>query len=382
MIKTKIINYIKKETVLVASLLLAIASSFVVRPSKEYLEYIDFRVLGILLCLMTVMAGLKKNGFFDEVGRRLLRRTKTTRELCMVLVMLCFFFGMIITNDVALITFAPFAMLILNHCSREDLLIPVIVLQTIAANLGSMLTPIGNPQNLFLYNAGGFTLIEFVTVMLPYTLASLVGLIVGVLVLCGPSEPIALRHEFEIGPNDAPYESDRHVFFINNVYFGLFLISMLVVARAFPYYIVLPVVLVTIYLFDRKTLKEVDYSLLFIFVFFFIFTGNIGQLDAMKIWIQEMIEGRTILMGVLSSQVVSNVPATLLLSGFTNDYKGLLIGVNVGGLGTLIASMASLISYKIYAHENNDSKGRYILYFTIANLVFLALLSACIIVVR
>ena len=145
--KQKIIGVIKKDTVLFAAMVLAVISAFFVTPSLNYVNYIDFRVLGILLSLMIIMAGLQKNGLFDAIGCRLLEKTKNTMQLSMVLVFLCFFSSMLITNDVALITFVPFAVMTMQKCGQEKFLIPVIVLQTLAANLGSMLTPIGNPQS-------------------------------------------------------------------------------------------------------------------------------------------------------------------------------------------------------------------------------------------
>lgn len=366
--RKKILGFIKKETVLSAAILLALISACFVRPSFAYMEYIDWRVLGILLSLMIVMAGFQKNGLFDEIGMRLLSRTKNTAQLTGVLVFLCFFSSMFITNDVALITFVPFAVLTLRKCRQERLMVLVIVLQTIAANLGSMFTPIGNPQNLYLYQLSGMELGEFLLFMLPYTAVSGLLLLITIFVLSARKQKLLLEN--------CSFSAER-VFFDkkkNVIYFVLFLICLLVVARLLPYYLALAAVLAAVFFADREVLKNVDYCLLFTFIAFFIFTGNLGNLPAFKEVLEELVEGREMLVGILASQCISNVPAALLLSRFTENSKGLLLGVNIGGLGTLIASMASLISYKIYAHNYNKTKGIYLMWFTFANLIFLAVL--------
>lgn len=366
--KEKIILFIKKETVLMVAILLAIVSAFFVTPNRAYIDYIDWRVLGILLSLMIVMAGFQKNGIFDEIGKRLLVRTKNTAQLTGVLVFLCFFSSMLITNDVALITFVPFAVLILRKCKQERLMVLVVALQTIAANLGSMFTPIGNPQNLYLYQLSGMSMGEFLAYMLPYTAVSGLLLLITIFVLSARKQKISMADcsfETEKEPSDRKK---------NVVYLILFLLCLLVVARLLPYHVVLAIVLVTVLVTDRMVLKNVDYCLLFTFIAFFIFTGNLGNLSAFKEALQKIVSGRELLVGILASQCISNVPAALLLSGFTEDIRGLLLGVNIGGLGTLIASMASLISYKIYAHNYNRTKGKYLIWFTLANLIFLVVL--------
>lgn len=371
--KQKIKNFIKKETVLVVATILAIASTFVVKPSAAYFDYIDWRVLGILLSLMIVMAGLQRNGLFDTIGAALLKKTKNTMQLSLVLVFLCFFFSMLITNDVALITFVPFAMLTMKKCGQEKLLLPVVILQTIAANLGSMLTPIGNPQNLYLYNLSGMNMAEFLSCMLPYTLISGVLILASVIWITRKKENIQIAvGEKEKTDDTSPKWKTYHK---NVVYITLFFLSLLVVVRVLPYYIVLLLILLLVFTMDKVVLKQVDYCLLLTFISFFIFTGNMGNIPAVNEALQELVAGRELLVGVLTSQVISNVPAVLLLSGFTGNYQALLCGVNIGGLGTLIASMASLISYKIYAQSYNEKKGAYFRWFTIANLIFLAVLT-------
>lgn len=366
--KEKIIAFVKKETVLVVAAILAVISAFFVHPDQAYIDYIDFRVLGILLSLMIIMAGVQNNGIFDGIGRRLLAHTKNTAQLAFVLVFLCFFSSMVITNDVALLTFVPFALLTLQKCWQERLMVPVIVLQTIAANLGSMLTPIGNPQNLYLYNLSEMNAGEFLVLMLPYTVVSGVLLALTIFVLSARKRKIRLT---DCHFSEEKKEMNKK---LTGMYAVLFLMALLVVARILPYYILLAAVAVSVFLSDRKVLGQVDYCLIFTFIAFFIFTGNIGRLPAFQEVLHSLVNGRELLVGIATSQVISNVPAALLLSGFSGDLKQLLLGVNLGGLGTLIASMASLISYKIYAHNYNRTKGYYLLWFHLANIIFLAVL--------
>lgn len=364
----KIIIFIKKETVLVIATILAIISAFFVKPNRGYLDYIDWRVLGILLSLMLVMAGFQKNGLFDYIGMWLLKKTRNTAQLAGVLIFLCFFSSMFITNDVALLTFVPFALLTLQKCHQERLVVLVFVLQTIAANLGSMLTPIGNPQNLYLYNLAGMGLGEFLGIMFPYTALSGILLLLCVFVLSARRQKISMD-ECSCSTKMTAESWKKSV-----VYLVLFVASLLVVARMLPFYIVLAIVIFVVFFMDRKVLRQVDYCLLFTFISFFVFTGNMGSIPVVQDSLKNLVGGRELGIGILVSQGISNVPAALLLSGFTTDYRRLLLGVNIGGLGTLIASMASLISYKIYARNYNRTKWIYLFWFTVANLLFLAAL--------
>lgn len=367
----RVVSFIKKETVLLAAWVLALISAFFVKPSGAYLGYIDFRSLGILWSLMVIMQGLKQNGVFSFVGMRLLAKTRKVWQLSAVLIFLCFFCSMFITNDVALITFVPFAVMMLQSCKKEELMMPVIVLQTVAANLGSLLTPIGNPQNLYLFGVSQMGVGEFVRFMLPYTILSGVLLIVCICFLKGKSDPVdAAISEKELLTNERGRVEKACV------YTGLFVLSLFVVGRVLDYRYMVAIVFVVVFFMEKKTIFHVDYSLLLTFVGFFIFTGNMGKIQTVSNLLQQVIQGREVALGVLISQCISNVPATLLLSGFTEEYKKLLLGVNIGGLGTLIASMASLISYKIFANTCNKEKGRYFIHFTMINIVFLIVLLA------
>lgn len=366
----KIMKILKEETVLAIASLLAVLSMFLIKPNVGYVEYIDFRVLGILFCLMIVMAKFQELGIFSLIAYRLLKKTGNTRQLVFVLVFLCFFSSMIITNDVALLTFVPFGILTLKQAKREDLLLKVVVLQTIAANLGSMLTPIGNPQNLYLYNLAGISLVEFLRLMLPYTLLSL-AVLTGVIFFM-KKETMEQQGFASVHKEEKVGGSKFYIYTL--IYFLLFVISLLTVAHILPYQLVVVVVGVVVIFTDCKVFKKVDYSLLFTFIAFFIFVGNMQMLPAVKEWILRLVDGRELLMAVLSSQVISNVPAAFLLSGFTDKYDLLIVGTNLGGLGTLIASMASLISYKFYVKEYPEKKGGYFWHFTIMNLFFIIVL--------
>lgn len=356
---------IKKEPVLTVALALAVISCFITPPGPEILGYIDFRTLALLFCLMAVMKGFQETGLFSLAARALLVRTKNLRQTSGALIMLCFFTSMIITNDVALITFVPFSIEVLSAAGKRSAIPLTVVMQTIAANLGSILTPLGNPQNLYLYSRSGMPLAEMLRLMFPYWALSLV--LCAVALIFFSKEAISAP-ENGGGKNPEPLPL--------MVYTALFAVCMLCVLRLVNYIVVLGLVLVVLLVYNRSILKKVDYALLLTFVGFFIFIGNMSAVPAVGNWISSVIDGREALVGILSSQVISNVPAALLLSGFTNRFDQLMIGTNLGGLGTLIASMASLISYKYIANYDGDAKGRYFRLFTALNLVFLAVLAA------
>lgn len=387
-------DFIKRETVLSIAILLAVISAFLVLPDRQYLDYIDFRTLGILFSLMAVVAGLRQLGLFDWFAGRLLQRVHGIGAIATVLVLLCFFSSMLITNDVSLITFVPFAIVLAHKMPTiitEKWLLRIVVMQTIAANLGSMMTPIGNPQNLYLYGKTEMSVADFIKLMLPYTVVALV-LLLGWIVICAwrdrrqaavdPDDRMEnQRDKLTAVKNDAGNKqitgNDIQNFQLNWKLIGyvmLFVFSLLVVARMIPYGILVGVVLIYLVLYDRRILGKVDYSLLATFVALFIFIGNIGRIGIFHDWLQRIITGREVITSVLASQVMSNVPAAILLSGFTENIQALIIGTNLGGLGTLIASMASLISFKYIAKENATLRGRYFLSFTIANVVFLVVM--------
>ena len=363
----KILGFIKKEPVLSAAILLAAVSSFFVPPDREYIEYIDFRTLALLLCLMLIVAMLQSAGVLRTLAQLLMKHVSAEAGVVFVLVMLCFFSSKLITNDVALITFVPFSFSVLSLMKSEDrlrLIVPVTVLQTVAANLGSMLTPPGNPQNLHLHGASGMSVGDFMLLMAPYTAASFLLLCPAILLCSKKGSSVAVQAE-------AAKISDKPRALLGA---ALFVLCLLCVARVIDWRLTLALVLAICAASDIKTFKRVDYTLLLTFIGFFIFIGNMERIPAFSSYIRGVIGGRECITAVLSSQIISNVPAALLLSGFTDNYRELIVGVNIGGLGTLIASMASLISFKYIAAEEKPLRGKYILSFTLYNLAFLAAL--------
>lgn len=359
-----LIAFLKKETVFCIAALLAIGSSFAVPPDTSYASYLDYRVLALLFCLMLVVAGLQDIGLFSYLGVRLLGGIRTTRQLCLLLISLCFFSAMFITNDVALITFVPFAIMVLTMSGEERLFIPVIVLQTIAANLGSMLTPIGNPQNLYLYSAFSLPIETFLWYMAPLTLLSFVLLLLCAVLLKKRSLTVTKLPA-------APMPQKASLCF----YLLLFLLCLACVIHLLPWQVMLAVLICAILLKNRTLFKQVDYFLLLTFVCFFVFIGNIERLPAVSSLLRSFIEGRELTLGILFSQFISNVPAAILLSGFTDSVRPLLYGVNIGGLGTLIASLASVISFRCYTSSKGAHAGAYLKTFTIYNIIFLAVLG-------
>ena len=366
-----LVEFLKKETVLCIAFLLAVISAFIVPVDSQYIEYMDFRVLVLLFALMTVMSGLQSLGIFEKLSYSLIKYVKSTRSLTLLLVSLCFFLAMFITNDVALITFVPFTILILEKIDSPKNLIPIIVLETIAANLGSMLTPIGNPQNLYLYGLSGLSISEFLLHMALSTIISFVLLIICSLFL--------KKEEITILETTNTFENKKPV--LTAYYFVLFILCLLTVAYLIPYPVLLLVSIPVLLIWDRATLKKVDYSLLLTFISFFVFIGNMQRIPAVAEMISSLVEGKELITAFLTSQIISNVPAAMLLSGFTDNYKALLLGVNIGGLGSLIASLASLISFKYFANyvaklpkESNITKGKYLAHFTSMNVLFAAFL--------
>lgn len=394
----KILYFIKKETVLSIAVVLAVISVFFVAPDREYISYIDFRTLAILFCLMSIVAGLRNIGVFDKLAERLLAKVHGIGGVTVILVCLCFFMSMFITNDVSLITFVPFTIILmkkLNPDTDSKWMLKVIVMQTIAANLGSMLTPLGNPQNLYLYGKAGIGIAEFLKIMLPYTVCAF-ALLMTWIGLASMVRKRKLSHDGKteikqnkgldsaedkastkrqkdpLGASDSKWGKKEAEWIEKfTAYLILFVISLLAVSHILPYGVPFALVVLYLLLRDRKILTQVDYSLLCIFIALFIFIGNLGRIPAFSQLLSDILTGREVVTSVIASQVMSNVPAAILLSGFTDHIRELVIGTNLGGLGTLIASMASLISFKYVAREDRSFRGRYFLEFTVANVIFL-----------
>lgn len=382
---TKVKDFFKKETVCCIAFLLAVVSMFFIPPSVNYFSYIDFRVLALLFSLMAVVRGFSSIGVFTRLGTMLLTHVHSLRMLSALFIFLCFFFSMLITNDVALITFVPFTILVLSMAEQKKFLIPVIVLETIAANLGSMLTPLGNPQNLYLYTISGLSIGAFVRIMLPYSFVSAILLLIFILFLPKDTVSTATATNTANSTNTVTASNTSNVIceavkarknprILFTAYLILFLLCLLTVLHILPYQIMFLLVLTGFLLLDYRVLKDVDYFLLLTFLCFFIFIGNMKQISLVHELISKLLVHHEVLMGIGASQIISNVPAAILLSGFTDDYSALLIGVNLGGLGTLIASLASLISFKFYTNSNGSDTRRFLGIFTLYNVIFLGVL--------
>lgn len=359
----KCIGFVKKEPVLFVSVILAAISSFIILPSEKYMRYPDYRVLSLLFCLMLVVAGLKDAGVFEYMAQALLQKVDSLRKLVVLLVFLCFFTSMFITNDVALLTFVPFTIMLFEMGGFQKYIIRTIVLQTIAANLGSMSTPVGNPQNIYLYSHFHMSSAEFFKYMMPLSVASAV-LLIG----CTMTVPKTAVESSGEKPEKIEKKS------ICMVYMGLFVLCILCVLRMISFEWMLLITVVIVLITDRKRLAEADYKLLFTFLFFFIFIGNLKNMESIREVLMKIIDGHELILGIGFSQIISNVPAAILMSGFTHDAVSLLQGVNIGGLGTLIASLASVISYQLYAKTDGKNRGRYMLEFSLYNLLFLSVL--------
>lgn len=401
---------VRKDPVLVVAIVLAIISCAAVPPDAAYAEYVDLRTIGMLFSLMTIMAGLSRLGVFRIACRHLLSAVRGPRRLALALTLLAFFSSMLITNDVALVTFVPFALLALRTLDSPRHACFTVVMMTIAANLGSMLTPIGNPQNLYLYSTSHMALTDFLLLMLPYAAAALV-LLVGAIAFfgripehakekaarsvdagnpasssedgsadspatCGEADNAASATDAGETPQlaseaDDPAPSPLRAF----PWAALFVLALLSVAHILPYQAIVAATIAVALVADRRALLHVDYALLFTFIAFFVFVGNVGRIEMVSTALAQLIDGHELAVSVIASQVLSNVPAAILLSGFTSNFAALIVGTNLGGLGTLIASMASLISYKQVALVLPREKGRYFMLFTVWNIAFLAVLA-------
>lgn len=358
----KIIGFIKKETVLTIAFVLAAGSMLITPPNAGYLEYIDFSVISLLFCLMAAVQGFSTEGLPEFMSKKLTSRIHSSKALAAVLAALCFFLSMLMTNDVALITFVPLTLMLFK--GRQELLIRTVVLETAAANLGSMATPVGNPQNLYIYSHYGYSLPDFFAVMLPLSGFCLILLALSLVFI--PKEQI------EQGSAKAQFKPTKCFW----VYCGIFAVSLCTVARLLDYRICLAATVTALLIFNRKIFAKVDYALLGTFICFFVFVGNISAVPEIQYLISSAADGRELLLSCGLSQIISNVPCAIMLSGFTENADALLRGVNIGGMGTLIASLASLISYKLYVRSDGAKKGRYFLEFSIYNFAFLGILLA------
>ena len=358
-----LLSFVKKNIVMVIALLAAAATSFIVPPDKEYISYFDFKTLTCLFCVLATVCALKNINFFYLIAKRIVEKFKTARAAVLALVYITFIGSMLIANDMALLTFLPLGYLVLVTTNKEKYMAFAFIMQNIAANLGGMLTPFGNPQNLYIYSKFNIPTLEFMKIMAPPFILS----VVLITILCFAmvkNEPLCMENE---KISSSPKRTA--------LYLLLFAFSILIVFRGIPYWwglIIIPAVLLWA---DRKALKMVDYPLLLTFVFFFIFSGTMARVDAVREVFSGLLEKSTMVFSVISCQVISNVPSAILLSQFTDNYRELLLGVNIGGAGTLIASLASLITFREYIKHNPGETLKYIGLFSLYNFGFVLVLT-------
>ncbi len=359
----KIKKFVQKNTVMVIALFAAVITGIIVPPDRAYLGYFDYKTLACLFCVLAVVCALKNINFFYMMARKVVRLFKNARMCILALVYITFIGSMLIANDMALLTFLPLGYFVLNATGKQKYMAFTFIMQNIAANLGGMLTPFGNPQNLYLYSVFHIPNLEFVTIMaLPFVVSVL--LITIYCLIFVRSEPLTLEDE-KLNLN--PWRTV--------LYLLLFALSIAIVFRGIPYWIGLVVIPAVLVFADRKALKMVDYPLLFTFVFFFVFSGNMARIGVVRDFFSALLEKSTLLVSILSCQVISNVPSAILLSQFTDNYRELLLGVNIGGVGTLISSLASLITFREYTKHNPTRVRQYIGSFSAYNFAFLLILT-------
>ena len=359
----KIGQILKKNAVLCVAVVAALVTSIIIPPDAAYLDYFDWKTLTCLFCVLAVVCALKNISFFTVLAEKIVALFKNTRASILALVYITFLGSMLIANDMALLTFLPLGYFVLSSTGKTKYMAFTFIMQNIAANLGGMLTPFGNPQNLYLYTKFNIPTGEFVATMLPPFLIS-VALITVSCLLFVKKEPL------EIESKKITLPKWRTV-----IYALLFTLSIVIVFRVIPFVVGLIVIPVALFFLDRKALKDVDYCLLFTFVAFFIFAGNMSRITLVQNLFEGLLNKSTLLVSICSCQIISNVPSAILLSQFTRNYTELLLGVNIGGVGTLISSLASLITFREYSKHNPDKVKRYILQFSAFNFAFLFLLT-------
>lgn len=356
------VDFIKKNFVMVIAFVLAAVTSLIIPPDGNYIGYFDFKTLTCLFCVLAVVSALKDINFFYLVARKIAGVFKTTRKAVIAIVYITFIGSMLIANDMALLTFLPLGALVLTTTKKEKYMSFCFIMQNIAANLGGMLTPFGNPQNLYLYSKFNIPNGEFLSIMAPPFILS-----IALITIC--CILVVKNEEVEIEDEKIVLDKAKTA-----VLLLLFAFSIIIVFRIIPYYWGLIVIPFSLFFIDRKALTKVDYPLLFTFVFFFIFAGNMARIESVRRFFSYLLGKDALVFSALSCQVISNVPSAILLSQFSSDYRNLLLGVNIGGVGTLIASLASLITFREYSHRYPEKKGDYLKEFSLLNFFFLFVL--------
>ena len=364
-----IFGFIKKNIVMVIALIAALITCVIVPPDAEYVTYFDLKTLTCLFCVLAVVCALKNQRFFFMLARKVVELFKNARMSVLALVYITFIGSMLIANDMALLTFLPLGYLVLDVTGKKKYMAFTFIMQNIAANLGGMLTPFGNPQNLYLYTKYNIPTGEFMAIMAPPFIISIAVITLCCIVFVRP-EPLSLAEE------RIKMDMKRVA-----VYLLLFALSIAIVFRGIPYWIGLIVIPPVLFFMDKKALRDVDYPLLLTFVFFFIFAGNMARIDAVRSLMSGLLESNTLIVSALSCQAISNVPSAILLSQFTDNYAPLLVGVNIGGVGTLISSLASLITFREYVKHDPHGTVGYIVKFSVFNFGMLALLLCAMLII-
>lgn len=355
-------SFVKKNTVLCIAMFAAVVTSCIVPPDAEYLGYFDFKTLTCLFCTLACICALRNIRFFVTLAHKIIGVCKNTRLCILTLVYITFIGSMFLANDMALLTFLPLGYLVLSSTGKEKYMAFTFVMQNIAANLGGMLTPFGNPQNLYIYSAFNIPTGEFMSIMaLPFIIS------IAVITVC--CFIFVKKEALEIHEETAKINPLRAC-----IYLALFALSIAIVFRGIPYFVGLLIVPVALWFLDRDALKKVDYPLLLTFCAFFVFAGNMARIPAVRELFEYLLSKNTLIFSALSCQFISNVPSAVLLSQFTENYRELLLGVNIGGAGTLIASLASLITFREYTKHFPEKTGKYIGIFSVFNFGMLGLL--------
>ncbi|MBQ7258028.1 MAG: anion permease [Abditibacteriota bacterium] len=335
---------------------------FIKSSFKEYVtEYINYSVLSLLFCFMLSVAGFSKYGLLKRIANTVLSKTKTARIAGLFIILLTFIASMFLTNDVALITLIPICLIIFKEAHNQSQLIKIISLQTIGANLGSILTPFGNPQNIFLYSYYNLNFLDFVKITIIPTTIGLLLLLLSTLLIV-PKEITPPRER------KSPFAKKKTLF-----YGLMFIISLMPIFHIWHYLISFFIIIILTLIYDRGIFRKIDYGLLLTFICFFIFIGNIQKVYFIHNVIKECLNSsvKVYLTGLGLSQIISNVPCAILLANWTMDAKALILGVNVGGLGSLIASLANVISYNYFKNFRKSQKNHYIRYFCFINCIYL-----------
>lgn len=368
----KLAQFLRKNTVFIIALLAAVVTAFFVPPDAQYLSYFDWKTLSCLFCTLAVICALRNIHFFTVVAHKIVGMTGNIRRAIIAIIMITFIGSMLIANDMALLTFLPLGYHVLASSGQKKHMVFTFIMQNIGANLGGMLTPFGNPQNLYLYNKFQIPTAKFMGIMAIPFAAAIFLILVCCLILIRP-EPIRVENQ----------EDDRLPVGRTVLYLLLFAFSIVIVFRLIPYYIGLIVIPAVLLFEDRKALRNVDYFLLLTFACFFVFSGNMAHIDGVNRVLSSLMAKNPLIVSILSCQVISNVPSAILLSGFTTEYRALLYGVNIGGTGTLIASLASLITFRQYTALEPAGTKRYLGVFTLLNFLFLAVMTGvCILLLQ